>query len=69
MLNFHNKVVSDALPFLLFLSRAINMLLFGVYDLTYLSLSDNKSGAIIQGSGRRKKWKDPPIWFLYHCRN
>ena len=52
MLNFHNKVVSDALPFLLFLRRAINMLLFGVYDLTYLSLSDNKSGAIIQGDRR-----------------
>lgn len=37
MLNFHNEVVSGAFQLLLFLSRAINMLLFRVYDLpTYL---------------------------------
>lgn len=33
MLNFHNKVVSEASTFLPFLSRAINMLLLGVSDL------------------------------------
>lgn len=33
MLNFHNKVVREASPFLLFLHRAVNMLMFGGSDL------------------------------------
>lgn len=42
MLNFHNKVVSEASTFLPFLSRAINMLLFGVSDLTSSCLLINQ---------------------------